>query len=318
MLEAVAFAHSKRVIHCDIKPDNFIIFPGERLRLTDFGIAKITSHYTMSASGSGTLGYMAPEQAMGKPSLHSDVFSLGLIIWRMFTGKLPKWPYQWPLPGYERLRHRVHPDFIAFLRRSLEVDVRKRFPSAVKMLTTFRRLRPRMERQRRRRRRRKRDEKNGLLYLKQLEFREFRRRYNRLLQLFFDCRRCGGPISEAMKCCPWCGHETKTFRHETRFPARCRYCRRGMKLDWRFCPHCYGALQGPRSRRHYTDVRYEATCPECKGELMRFMRYCPWCRAKVRRKWRMEGSVHRCTRCGWGILPDFWSLCPWCGTVIRR
>jgi serine/threonine protein kinase len=74
MLAAVAFAHGKRVMHCDIKPENFILFSENRLRLADFGIAK-TALRTIQASGSGTVGYVAPEQAMGRPSLRSDVFS---------------------------------------------------------------------------------------------------------------------------------------------------------------------------------------------------------------------------------------------------
>jgi len=317
MLEAVAFAHDKRVIHCDIKPDNFILFSGGRLKLTDFGIAKIASRYTINASGSGTVGYVAPEQALGKPSLSSDVFSLGLIIWEMLTGKLPSWPYEWPLPGHEHLRGRVHPDFINFLRKSLEVNVRKRFPSAVQMLSAYRPLQSKAKRTARRKRRRTPEKRDGVLHLRQLEFREFRRQYGKQLGTHLECKRCGGPMSESMKCCPWCGRETKTFHHETRFPVRCRSCKRGMKLDWRFCPHCYGGLQGPHSGRSYSDVRYEARCQSCKGELMRFMHYCPWCRAKIHRKWRIEGTAERCSRCGWGILHDFWSYCPWCLVRIR-
>ena len=64
---------------------------------------------TLAASGSGTVGYVAPEQAMGKPSLRSDVFSAGLVIWRMLSGKLPKWPYHLPLPGTEKVKS-IHPD----------------------------------------------------------------------------------------------------------------------------------------------------------------------------------------------------------------
>jgi len=86
MLSAVAYAHSRRVMHCDIKPENFLLFPGNRLRLSDFGIAKVARR-TIQASGSGTVGYVAPEQAMGKPSFRSDVFSLGLILYRMLSGQ---------------------------------------------------------------------------------------------------------------------------------------------------------------------------------------------------------------------------------------
>ena len=58
MLAAAAYAHEHRVIHCDIKPDNMILFPDGRLMLTDFGIAKIALR-TIRASGSGTIGYCA-------------------------------------------------------------------------------------------------------------------------------------------------------------------------------------------------------------------------------------------------------------------
>ncbi|MBN2293777.1 MAG: serine/threonine protein kinase, partial [Pirellulales bacterium] len=91
MLTAVSHAHSNGVIHCDIKPENFIIFPESRLQLADFGIAKVAFR-TVQGSGWGTLGYIAPEQAMGRPSFRSDVFSLGLVLYRMFAGKLPQWP----------------------------------------------------------------------------------------------------------------------------------------------------------------------------------------------------------------------------------
>ena len=95
----------KRVLHCDIKPENFILFADGTLKLTDFGIAKIARR-TIEASGSGTVGYIAPEQALGRPSFRSDVFSLGLIFYQMFTKKLPQWPFAWPPPEYQRLSAR--------------------------------------------------------------------------------------------------------------------------------------------------------------------------------------------------------------------
>ncbi len=115
MLEGLAFAHRRRILHCDVKPDNFIVFSGNRLRLADFGIAKVVLH-TVSASGSGTLGYMSPEQAMGKPSFRSDVFSLGLVLYRMFSGQLPQWPFERPYPGAEKLRANFHPEFVSLLK----------------------------------------------------------------------------------------------------------------------------------------------------------------------------------------------------------
>lgn len=136
MLEAVAYAHRHRVIHCDIKPENMILFANQRLCLTDFGIAKIAQR-TITGRGTGTVGYMAPEQAMGRPSARSDVFSLGLIIYRMFSGEWPEWPYK-SLPGLHRVRRKVHPDFIPFFRKCFDMDTRKRFRDAEQMLNVFR------------------------------------------------------------------------------------------------------------------------------------------------------------------------------------
>ena len=84
------------------------------------------------------MGYMAPEQAMGKPSFRSDVFSLGLILHRMLSGQWGEWPFEWPFPGHARLRSRVHPDMIDVVRRSLELNPRKRFRDAGQMLESFR------------------------------------------------------------------------------------------------------------------------------------------------------------------------------------
>jgi eukaryotic-like serine/threonine-protein kinase len=154
MLEAVAYAHSMNIMHCDIKPENFIIFPNNRLRLADFGIAKV-SQRTIKGSGSGSVGFMAPEQAMGRPSLKSDVFSLGLIICRMLSGQWPQWPFSWPPPGYQQLKRKTHPDLIDFLHRAIEPNPRKRFRDAEHMLNAFRRVRPRALRYAERRKRRK-------------------------------------------------------------------------------------------------------------------------------------------------------------------
>ncbi|MBX3439438.1 MAG: serine/threonine protein kinase [Planctomycetaceae bacterium] len=136
MIDAVAFAHRHRIIHCDIKPENLILFPGNRLKLTDFGIAKVAQK-TVRGSGTGTVGYMAPEQAMGKPSLRSDVFSLGLILYRMLSGKWPEWPFDWPPPNFFRVRGRVHPDLIAVIHRAIEPNPRKRYRDAEQMLKAF-------------------------------------------------------------------------------------------------------------------------------------------------------------------------------------
>jgi len=143
ILDALAYAHEQKIVHCDVKPENMVLFAGDRLRLGDFGIAKFALR-TIKGSGTGTVGYMAPEQAMGKPSQRSDVFSAGLIIYRMFTGEWPEWPYTWPPPGIRKLRARIHPDFIAFLKKAIDADPRRRFSGGEQMRNAFLRLKPRV------------------------------------------------------------------------------------------------------------------------------------------------------------------------------
>jgi serine/threonine-protein kinase len=143
LLDALSYAHEERIIHCDIKPDNVIIFADGQVRLADFGIAKVALRTrTIMGSGQGTVGYIAPEQAMGKPSFRSDVFSMGLVIYRLFAGELPEWPFDWPLPGAERLRRTVSRDFVGFLRRAIEVRERKRFRDGAEMWEAFQEVAP--------------------------------------------------------------------------------------------------------------------------------------------------------------------------------
>ena len=139
MLDALAYAHEHKIIHCDVKPENMVLFAGGVLRLTDFGIAKIALK-TVQGSGTGTVGYMAPEQAMGKPSLRSDVFSAGLIMYRMVSGEWPEWPYDWPPPGIRKVRSKLHPEFIEFLKKTLEPHPRDRYRDATHMRNAFVRL----------------------------------------------------------------------------------------------------------------------------------------------------------------------------------
>lgn len=312
MLEALAFAHGRRIIHCDVKPDNLILFPGDRLRLTDFGIARIAWR-TMKASGSGTLGYQAPEQAFGRPSPRSDVFAAGLILARMMTGALPEWPFEWPFEGLERARRNFHPDLIELVRRSTEVDHHKRFQDAEQMLAAFQRLQPRALQASAPRR--KRTTKAPSADWRTVRWKQFQRAFGKTLETRHECGTCKGPVSEAMAFCPWCKRKRKRHDGSVRPAQRCPRCRRGLRGDWRFCPHCYGAAVGPSATRRLADPRYELRCRNSaceRKEQLPFMRYCPWCRHKATHAWRIEGSRDRCPRCQWGVAAGFWEHCPWC------
>ena len=140
LLEGTAHAHEQGIIHCDIKPENILLSANHRLRLADFGIAK-AAQMTINAEGTGTVGHMAPEQAMGRPSSRSDVFSIGVIAFRIFSGYWPEYPFMWPIPGAANLRRRAHPELVAIIRKSLSVNPRLRYRDAPAMLAEWKRAR---------------------------------------------------------------------------------------------------------------------------------------------------------------------------------
>jgi serine/threonine protein kinase len=97
MLDAVGYVHEQKLVHRDIKPSNFMITPNGKVKLMDFGIAKNTdansAEYTQTGTGvqMGTPMYMSPEQITETKSVtaQSDIYSLGVVLWQMVTGKRP-------------------------------------------------------------------------------------------------------------------------------------------------------------------------------------------------------------------------------------
>lgn len=89
---ALAAAHAQGLVHRDVKPGNLIITPDERVKVTDFGIARLADQVPLTATGQvmGTAQYLAPEQATGQQATQSsDMYSLGIIGYECLAGRRP-------------------------------------------------------------------------------------------------------------------------------------------------------------------------------------------------------------------------------------
>jgi serine/threonine protein kinase/Flp pilus assembly protein TadD len=90
--EGLTAAHKKEIVHRDIKSDNIMVSKEGQVKIMDFGLAKLkgATKLTKTRSTLGTLGYMSPEQAQGEEvDSRSDIFSFGVVLYELLTGKLP-------------------------------------------------------------------------------------------------------------------------------------------------------------------------------------------------------------------------------------
>ncbi|MEO8197910.1 MAG: serine/threonine-protein kinase, partial [Thermoanaerobaculia bacterium] len=149
--EGLDYAHSRGVVHRDIKPANILIAPDGKVKITDFGIARLdTSNLTMEGQLLGTPNYMAPEQIQGKEVDHrADIFSLGVVFYEMLTRKKPfqgenltavthKIVYE-PFTPAEDLIKDLPPGLTAIMTRCLEKDPNRRYPRAAEIAAELRR-----------------------------------------------------------------------------------------------------------------------------------------------------------------------------------
>jgi serine/threonine-protein kinase len=147
MGRALMAAHAERIVHRDVKPQNVLIDPEGRAKVTDFGIARSLELDGLTAAGRvlGTTDYVAPEQAVGEGATEqSDVYSLGVCLWEMLTGDVPfKGENQVavamqhvrdPLPNVQHLRHEVSAGLASILDRSTRKELKNRYASVTEMV----------------------------------------------------------------------------------------------------------------------------------------------------------------------------------------
>src|SRR3954469_749936 len=150
--EALDYAHANRVVHRDVKPANILITQEGRVKITDFGIARLdSSNLTQEGQLLGTPNYMAPEQVQGKDVDHrADLFALGVVLYEMLTRHKPfqgenltvvshRIVYDHFTPPREYARD-LPPGLERVLSRALEKDPGRRFQRAKEMIEELRRV----------------------------------------------------------------------------------------------------------------------------------------------------------------------------------
>ena len=145
--QALEAAHARGVIHRDIKPGNIMLNPRGEVKVTDFGIARVTTTadtVAQTAAILGTASYLSPEQAQGQPvDARSDLYSLGCVVYEMVTGRPPflgdspvavasKQVLEQPVPP-SKLNSDVTPDLDAVILRALAKNPANRYQSAEEM-----------------------------------------------------------------------------------------------------------------------------------------------------------------------------------------
>jgi serine/threonine-protein kinase len=144
---ALEAAHSKGLVHRDVKPGNVMIDPEGRVKVMDFGIARAAADDTLTQTGLvlGTAAYLSPEQARGEAiDARSDIYSLGCVMYEMLTGRTPFEADSSVAMAYKHVNEEpdapagIPADIAAVVMRSLEKDRDRRFQSAAQMQAALR------------------------------------------------------------------------------------------------------------------------------------------------------------------------------------
>ena len=152
--QGLATAHDKGVIHRDIKPGNLMIGARGQVKIADFGIALVTQDFSKKLTSTGefvgTPGYLSPEVCLGKPvDQRSDIFSLGIVLFEMLTGRMP-FTDESPLglmlevvkaeiPDVRQLNQEVDPELSRILAKMIAKEPADRYQSCQELAAELQR-----------------------------------------------------------------------------------------------------------------------------------------------------------------------------------
>lgn len=151
LLNAIGHAHEVGVIHRDIKPSNILLCENGKIKVTDFGLAKVVQQKsgasTVTQARAGTLYYMSPEQIKGLKNvdIRSDLYSLGMTVYEMLTGRVPfdktdsdftiqRQIVDGEIPSPVKFNSAIPKRIIKIIQKSINKEPEKRYQSANEML----------------------------------------------------------------------------------------------------------------------------------------------------------------------------------------
>jgi len=237
VLAALQYAHSRGVVHRDVKPANIMLGPAGSVKVTDFGLAHLTSErsdvaHTRTGQTMGTLKYMAPEQLRDTKNVdgRADLYSAGVVLYEMLTGQLPVGAFRMAseiVPGLD-------PRLDDVILKALRTEPDERFAGAEDFSTALQRIL---------------DEPAAPVEKAEEEF-EVADEDVTVLRVT-DCPQCGHENEKTARLCARCGADLSHLFEP------CPECGFEVRVDVSTCPECDFDLKTWRRKARLTVMRHQ-------------------------------------------------------------